>query len=91
MTAQKHERQWYSREELTDLIRAAVGVFDHSEITTVRRIKAQRQPYDRTAVATEDLERLMQTIDQLVPGTMDNYLNYRLELQAQRKAEKRRS
>jgi hypothetical protein len=87
----EHLRQWFGREELAELIRSVVGVFDHCEIETVRRIKGgSDKAAERTGVATEDLQRMITALDDLFPGTVDSYINYRLESQAVRKEEARR-
>jgi hypothetical protein len=91
MGGTNQERQWYSREELTPLLRAVVGIFDHCEVETVRRVvSGSDRVMVRTALQTKDLQRMIGLLDQLFPGTLDRYIDFRLEDYAVRKAAKRR-
>lgn len=79
------KRLYYSREEMGNLLRAVVGIFDHSEVNTVRKIAQGRPTMERTSVLSADLHKLIMEVEELFPGMIDDYINFRLEQHAVQK------
>jgi len=60
------------------LLRSAFGVFDHTSIETVRRIRAGKTYNSRVTIVADDLAKLLNVIDQGWPGLIDEYIDRRL-------------